>query len=108
MDRYNREYQVGKTTFYLEPCLPTEDQCRHLMLKMLEHTVNEYLVLADAVLEKDITAWKTARDFLFDDHYRIWWGDWELSFKDYLDILNIDIEYARKKIKKRFEEKHNG
>lgn len=106
-DRYNREYQIGKTTFYLTNFYPTQKQCEYLMLKVLEHAVREYITLYQSESSHDQMVWALARDFLFDDTYRFTWGKWELSFKDFLDILDLDADWTRRKINKQLKREIN-
>lgn len=107
-DRYNREYSHGVVTFYLSDFIPNLDECKFLMLKVLEQTVRDYCSLANAPTTFQKEVWLSARDFLFDDENRIMWGGLELSTESFLDILDLDIEWVRGQVKKKFAEKMNG
>lgn len=99
-DRYNKHYQHGKVSFYLADFLPDEEQCRILMLKVLEQAVRDYCSLSDSHSSLDKETFEQARAFLFDDDYHFMWGDWELTLESFLDILNLDVEWIRRQTAK--------
>lgn len=105
-DRYNREHKHGNVTFYLSDFTPEPEQCRFLMLKVLEQTVRDYCSLVTSELPNERVTWEMARDFLFDDNYKIMWGDWELNIVEFLEILDIDADWFREQTTKKFREQH--
>lgn len=106
MDRYNRLYQHGAVKFELSFYLPDIEECRFLILKVVEQSVGDYLSLFGSNLPNDIATWESAVGFIFDEDYRIMWGDLELSQEDLLGIVDIDVRWFREKMLERFKEKH--
>jgi hypothetical protein len=102
-DRYNREHSYGEVTFYLSYYVPDEEQCRILMLKLLEQAVRDYCSMARSDLANEKLIWEEARAFLFDDDYQFRWGGYELSLESFLDILDLDINWVREQTQKKFE-----
>lgn len=107
-DRYNRTYEYGTVSFYLENFLPDIEECRILMLKILEQTVRDFVTLDPEKSSNDTNIWESARSFLFDDDYYFMWGDQEITTETFLDILDLNIHWIRsyvlKKRKKIFNE----
>lgn len=100
-NRYNRSYTYENVTFSLDYYTPTLEQCKYLMLKVIEYAVRDYCSLESADLPSEKEAYQLASNFLFDDNYRFMWGDWELSFEDMLDILDLNLDWTRKQIRRR-------
>ena len=105
-NRYNREHRHGDVTFYLSDFKPEPEQCRFLMLKVLEQAVRDYCALVDSVVPNERVLWETARDFIFDDEYKIAWGDWNLNIVEFLEILDIDASWFREQTTKKFKARH--
>jgi len=103
--RYNRTHKYGDVEFYLSDAMPNAEECRFLLLKIIEQSVRDYLSLAQAVFTNEIELWHSAREFIFDDNYRIDWGDWCLSLEELLDILDLDASYFRETARRRFRER---
>jgi len=106
MDRYNRLYQHGAAQFELSFYLPDIEECRFLILKVVEQAVRDYLSLFGSNLPNDIATWETAVGFIFDEDYKIMWGNLELSQEDLLGIVDIDVKWFRERMLERFKEKH--
>ena len=102
-ERYDKEHTYGKVRFYLSDFVPDIEECRILMLKVLEQAIRDYISLADSELQSDKETWESAKDFLYDDEYRLIWGDYELSIEEYLDILDLDINWVRSQTTRKFE-----
>lgn len=105
-NRYNKGHSYGDVRFYLADFMPTEEQCRYMMLKVLEQAVRDYCSLANSEIASDHETWLLAKEFLFDEEYRIMWGDLELSTEDYLDIIDLDIRWVREQTIKRFNRRN--
>jgi len=104
--RYNRWHSYNTVTFYLEDFVPDLEECRILMLKLIEQVVRDYLLLKDSEFLNDRYAWETAASFIFDDDYLFAWGNLELSPEDFLGIVDIEISWFRTHIQKRFNQKY--
>ena len=106
-DRYDKEQSYGEVRFFLSSYLPDIEECRFLLMKIIVQAVRDYCSLANAELPSDRTLWEETKGFLFDDEYRIMWGNTELSFEDILDILSLDIAWFREQTQKKFKAKDN-
>lgn len=106
MDRYNRTYQHGTATFELDYYIPDKEECRFLILKVVEQATRDYLSLFGSDLSSDINKWESAAGLIFDPEYRILWGDVDLSLEDLLNIVDIDTNWFREKITRCFKERH--
>jgi len=62
---------------------------------------NKYVV-RKRLKPKEALAFSTASRLLFDDDYRILYGDWELSLEELLSVINdnkeVDLEIVRENI----------
>lgn len=100
-DRYDKEYAYGMVTFYLSDFWPDLEECRILIFKVLEQTIRDYHSFKNSILPAEKEIWLAAKDFLFDNDYRIKWGDLELKTEEFLDIIDLDIEWVRDQIRKK-------
>ena len=105
-ERYNKWHTYNQVTFYLEDFIPDPEECRILILKTIEQVIRDYLLLKDSELLNDKIAWITAAAFIFDDDYWFVWGDMELYPYEFLEIVDLDINWFRTYIEKRFNEKY--
>jgi hypothetical protein len=106
-ERYDRWYTDNKgKSFYLENYLPDPEECKFLLMKVVEQSVRDYLSLEGVDIPHAKLYWESARDFIFDDHTYIVWGQEEYSLEDILDILDLDISWFRQKTKKRYRHLH--
>jgi len=104
--RYNQIHYYGEVSFYLSDYRLNIEECRFLILKVIEQTTRDYLSLFGSEFTNDQQIWLTAVDFIFDTSYRIRWGDMELSLEDLLGIVDIDVAYFRERMNKRFIDRH--
>lgn len=105
-NRHDRNHMYGEVRFYLADFIPSLEQSRYLMLKVLEQSVRDYCALIDSDIPNEQYLWEEAKEFIFDDSYRIMWGDWELSTEEFLDVLDIDIAWFREQTIKKFQKRH--
>lgn len=106
--RYDRWYELSKTVrFHLSSYTPNEQEARYLLLKVVEQAINDYCSLENSDIPYANLFWESARDFLFDDRYWIYWGDLELSLEDILDIIEVDIDWVRDTARKKYRKKQN-
>ena len=105
-NRYNIWHSHNTVTFYLEDFIPDQEECRILMLKVIEQVVRDFFLLKNSEFLNDRYAWETAAGFIFDDDYRVIWGDLELSPEDLLGLVDIDIGWFRMHIKQRYNQKY--
>jgi len=82
------------------PNLPHIDECRHLVLKIVEQAVRDFLSLSRSSAPIERKYYESACYFLFDDNYRIDYGGVDKSLRDLLDILDYDIEWFRERVVK--------
>lgn len=82
----------------LPQSLPHIDECRYLILKIIEQAVRDYLSLQQSNAPIERHYYETACQFLFDDDYRIDYGEEEKSLNDLLDIIGIESEWLREKV----------
>lgn len=80
--------------------LPHLDECRYLILKVIEQTVRDFLSLEKSATPLEQFHYETARDLLFDDNYTIDWGGTDKTLQDLTDIVNIDLKWLRLKVMK--------
>jgi hypothetical protein len=78
--------------------LPHIDECRHLILKIIEQAIRDYLALENSSIPTDQYYYEIACQFIFDDEYLIDYGGTDKSFRELLDILKIDIDWLRERI----------
>ena len=104
-DRYNKTYKVGNTEFYLEDYLPNIEECRFILIKIIEQAVRDLVAFKDAEELDLIEIHKEAEDFIFKNDYFILWGNEELNLQMILDILDIDIDWFRDRTRKKLLEK---
>jgi hypothetical protein len=102
-ERYDRQHMYGDVKFYLSFYTPDEEQCRMLMLKLLEQSVRDYCSLSASQLGNEQLIWQEARAFLFDNEYQFNWGEYELTLESFLDIIDLDIDWVREQTQKKFE-----
>ena len=68
---------------------------------MLEQTIRDYTNPNIRDFTNGVPIWEEASDFIFDDEYRIQWGDIELSLENILTFLEIDIDWFRLRAKRK-------
>jgi hypothetical protein len=110
-DRYDKEYEYKGVQFYLSDCIPNEEECRIIILKIIEQASRDYLSLYKGKTAALRHNWETARDFIFKDKYLINWGGVIMSPAQLMELVEIDIDWLRRKTNERFsriERKDNG
>lgn len=80
------------------PRNPNFEEAQYLFLKIIEQAIRDYINLAGATRPADSFNYHTAVGFLFDDDYLISYGGKDLSLEQILAILEIDIDWFRRKI----------
>ncbi len=106
INRYERSYKLGSSIeFYLSSYTPNDQEARFLLLKVVEQAMNDYVNLEGSEIPYADLLWESARDFIYDDSYWIYWGDMELSLEDILDILEIDIQWVRETTEKKYRKR---
>jgi hypothetical protein len=101
--RYNRYHTVGQVTFFLDDYSLNIEECKYLLLKIVEQAVRDYCSLQWADVPYRDFHWHTAKDFLFDDEYYIQWGELELSLDMIGEVIDLDVDWVRRKAKERLE-----
>ena len=105
--RYNRIHRHGDVEFFLPSIYPDQQECRFLLLKVVEQAARDYVTLFESPSQRGQDLWETAKGFLFEESHRINWGEKRLSTEDILDILDLDVEWFRECVKRKFEKKHD-
>ena len=82
----------------MEKYLPHIDECRYVILKMIEQAVRDFLGLKQSVAPIEQEYYHTASEFLFGDNYYVDWGGVDRSLEDFLDILGLDLLWFRSRI----------
>tara|TARA_Y100000310_G_C20637076_1_gene791759 strand:+ start:541 stop:900 length:360 start_codon:yes stop_codon:yes gene_type:complete len=101
-DRYDKTHQYKETKFYLSNYLPNQEECKIIILKIVEQASRDYLALHNAGSPALKYAWETAKDFIFTENYLIDWGGQDVTPRYLLDLVDINIEWLRRKMKERF------
>jgi hypothetical protein len=94
-NRYNQEYTHGSVVFYLSDCMPDMEQCRFLILKVLEQAVRDYCSLSGSELPNEQLIYHQAKEFLYNDQYYLMWGGLELTTEELLQLVDLDISWVR-------------
>lgn len=102
IDRYTTTHIWGNAKFTLEAYTPKQDECRLLMIKIVEQAVRDFTNLEDSLVPIEQQYYCTASGLIFNDSYRVDYGGQDMSFEDMLNILFDDsdgeVKWARKKI----------
>jgi hypothetical protein len=94
-------HEAGSVRFFLEDYTPDDEECKFLLLKVIEQAVRDFISFADSTEPELVEICLEARSFLFDDDYYIDWGEQELNLATIMDILDIDIEWFRSKTRQK-------
>jgi hypothetical protein len=84
----------------IDPYTPSLDECRFLILKIIEQSVRDFISLEHASSSSEKEYYQTACQFLFNNRYRIDYGGEEKSLRDMLDLLDIEVEWFREQVVK--------
>lgn len=76
------------------------DEARYLILKIIEQAIRDYISLSKSCAPVERDYYETACEFLFNDEYRINYGDEEKSLKELLEILSIELAWFRERVVK--------
>lgn len=74
-----------------------EDECRYLLLKIVEQAVRDFINLEHSTAPIDQYFYETAVDFLFNDEYRIQWGELTIGLEHIMEYMGLELEWAREK-----------
>jgi hypothetical protein len=86
--------------------IPTDEESRYLILKIIEQAVRDFVTLRTASAPIEIEYFETACEFIFDDEYAIDYGGIDMTLKQLLGILDIDILWFRERVLRLLEEKN--
>jgi hypothetical protein len=98
INRYGDTHLWGRRKFILTEFHPQEDECKFLLMKVIEQSIRDFINLEKCIAPIEIQHFESARDFLFDDEYRIHYGEGEIGLEDVLHILSLDIDWFREKV----------
>jgi len=85
-------------SFTLEEPILTEDDGKLLLFKIVEQASRDYANFFDAKGGKDRENFLSAEAFLFDDDYLIDFGEEVFSLEEILHILDLEVEWYRRKV----------
>lgn len=88
----------------MEDTLPSSKECKFLLLKVIEQAVRDFLSMHNARFDNERETWRNARSFIYDEEYRLSWGNYNFSLEDMLNILDLDVDYFRETATRRFKE----
>lgn len=77
---------------------PQLDECRYLILKLIEQAVRDYLSLEHSSAPIERYYYETACEFIFNSDYVIDYGGRDKTLQDLLDIMDIDIHWFRERV----------
>jgi len=97
-DRYNSIHTWGTVQFSMTDFYPQEDECKYLLMKIVEQAIRDYINLEKCIVPTEVQYYESSQDFLFDDECRIQYGDFLLSFTDILHTLGLEVDWFRKKV----------
>lgn len=68
-------------------------------MKVIEQSIRDYINLEKCVVPIEVQHFESARDFLFDDDYKIQYGEREMGLVDILHVLGLEADWFREKVK---------
>lgn len=77
---------------------PPLDECRYLILKIIEQAVRDYLSLGQSIAPIEQYYYETACEFIFNDTYTIDYGGKDKTLQDLLDIVDISLPWFRQRV----------
>jgi hypothetical protein len=78
---------------------PAEDECRHLLLKIIEQAVRDFINLrSDDITSAEKLARETAKGLLFDDDFLIDWGGISLDLERILALWDLEVDWFRERV----------
>lgn len=92
----------------LDPATIYPDEARRIVLRVIEQAKRDFLNYQNPQTMWEQEYLTTASGFLFDDSYRIEWGEWDCSLQDLLDIFDRDVYGLRKQVLEELKEKLEG
>jgi hypothetical protein len=99
-DRYQVTHYWAERPFKLNIPNLQEDECRFLIMKVVEQAVRDYLALEGSTAPIEQYHYSTAQAFIFDDEYILNYGEQDVSPQDMLGVLDIDIQWFRDRVEK--------
>jgi hypothetical protein len=101
-DRYNKTHEYKGIKFDLSDYTPDEEECRIIILKIIEQASRDYLALYQSKTTALQHNWETAKDFIFRENYPVNWGGRIITSAQLLELVDIDIDWLRRKMRERF------
>ncbi len=77
------------------------DDMKTIWCKTIEQAIHEYITYKYSRNESGRTLHFNARDFLFNNSYTIRFGDKDVTLRELLDMLDINIEWFRAGVRKK-------
>lgn len=101
-DRYDKAYYYKEIEFYLSDYTPNPEECRIIILKIIEQASRDYLSLYKGKTAALQYTWETARSFIFEDKYIMYWGGKITTPAQLMELVDVDIHWLRRKMRERF------
>lgn len=93
----SKKYKIIPENILLNQCAPFEDESKILILKIIEQAIKDYLTLENRVGPIDQFNFESAREFLFNDEYKIRYGIYNFNLEELTHFLGLNIEWIRDK-----------
>lgn len=86
---------------------PDEQECKIIILRTINQAIKDYEFYKDKKGEEEEEIFWTAKGFLFEDSYMIFWGDYLVNLRVLCDYADINVDWVRNLIVKKLDLKFN-
>jgi len=86
--------------------LVTDEDTKRLILAIILQAKLDYLYTGK---QKDLVErQENAEEFIYNDEYKLLWGDLELSARDFFYLVDIEIDYFRRVCSESYKNRHKN
>lgn len=85
-----------------------QEECRRLWCAVIEQAVNEYIDFKFSRDPEERKLYYLAKEFLFDDNYKMQFGDKLVSLEELAGVLGLDLEWIRYGIRRKENKENSG
>lgn len=89
----------------LHRTMPYIDECKILISNMVKQVFRDYCNFYNSRSIVGMEIFCEAQSFIYDPDYFVCWDNKERNLQDFLDILDIDIDWFRHKVEEKRLEK---